>query len=467
MLRDMTQGSPAKLIWAFSVPMFIGSIFQQLYNMVDAIVVGRFVGPNALAAVGTSFPVIFFLVSLVLGMTMGSGVVISQFFGAKDIVKTRRAVVTALAFQLVFAAFLGVLGVVLSRPLLILLNTPDVILGDATAYMQIFFSGILFMFAYNAFAGILRSLGDSKTPLYFLIISSLLNIGLNIYFVVELGLGVRGVAWATLIAQGVSSVLTFAYIYLRVPLLKFTRAELVFDWDIFWKMVRIGAPSSLQQALASVGMMVVQSLVNSFGPVTMAAYTAASRMDSFAMIPIMNFGMAVSTFTGQNIGANRLDRVALGLKATLMMVIAACLIVSLLVFTAGGYMIGLFITGEQAEIVAQGIDYMRTVSLFYAVFGVIMVLNGVLRGAGDAWVPMVTTLASLAIRVASAYVLVNTGLTYRGIWWSIPIGWSVAVLVPTYRYFSGVWKTKAVVRQNLLNHVAEGRRSATQQITTH
>jgi putative MATE family efflux protein len=433
--------------------MFIGSIFQQLYNMVDAVVVGRFVGPNALAAVGTSFPIIFFLVSVVLGMTMGSGVVISQFFGAKDMARTRRAVVTALSFQLVFAAFLGAVGVVLSRPLLVLLNTPDVILGDATAYMQIFFGGILFMFAYNALAGVLRALGDSKTPLYFLIISSLLNVGLNIYFVVELGLGVRGVAWATLIAQGVSSVLTLVYIYKRVPLLRFTRAELVFDWSIFWMIVRIGAPSSLQQALASVGMMAVQSLVNSFGPVTMAAYTAASRMDSFAMIPIMNFGMAVSTFTGQNIGANRLDRVTAGLKATLLMVIAACLIVSLLVFTAGGYMISLFMTGEQPEIMAQGIDYMRTVSLFYAVFGALMVLNGVLRGAGDAWVPTVTTMTSLAIRVVSAYVLVNTALAHRGIWWSIPIGWSIAVLVPTYRYFSGVWKTKAVVRQNLFAQV--------------
>ncbi|MBT9155966.1 MAG: Multidrug export protein MepA [Firmicutes bacterium] len=453
MLRDMTQGSPAKLIWAFSLPMFIGSMFQQLYNMVDAIVVGRYVGPNALAAVGTSFPIIFFMVSLVLGMTMGSGVVISQFFGAKDLVRTRRAVVTALAFQLVFAAFLGAVGVVLSRPLLLLLNTPDIILGDATAYMRIFFGGILFMFAYNAFAGILRSLGDSKTPLYFLIISSLLNVVLNIYFVVGLNLGVRGVAWATLIAQGTSSVLTFLYIYRYVPLLQFKRAELVFDWDIFRAMVRIGAPSSIQQALAAVGMMAVQALVNSFGPITMAAYTAASRMDSFAMIPIMNFGMAVSTFTGQNIGANKLDRVTQGLKATLMMVIVACLIVSLLVFTAGGHMIRLFITGDQAEIVAQGIDYMRTISLFYAVFGVIMVLNGVLRGAGDAWVPTVTTMTSLAIRVASAYILVNTALTYRGIWWSIPIGWSVAVIVPTYRYFSGVWKTKAVVRQSLLTQI--------------
>ncbi len=450
MLRDMTQGSPAKLIWAFSVPMFIGGIFQQLYNMVDAIVVGRYVGPNALAAVGTSFPVMFFLFSLVLGMTMGSGVVISQFFGAKDLVKTRRAVVTALAFQLVLAAGLGVVGVVFSRPLLVLLNTPDVILGDATAYMQIFFSGILFMFAYYALAGILRSLGDSKTPLYFLIVSSLLNVVLNISFVVGLDMGVRGVAWATVIAQGVSSALTFAYIYLKVPLLRFKRAELVFDRDIFWAMVRIGAPSSLQQALASIGMMAVQALVNSFGPITMAAYTAASRMDSFAMIPIMNFGMAVSTFTGQNIGANRLDRVTEGLKATLMMVVAACLIVSLLVFTAGGYMIGLFLAGNHPDIMAQGVDYMQTVSIFYAVFGAIMVFNGVLRGAGDAWVPTMTTVTSLAVRVGSAYLLVNTAMTYRGIWWSIPIGWSVAVLVPIYRYFSGVWKTKAVVRQSIL-----------------
>lgn len=450
MVKDMTQGSAAKLILTFSLPMLVGNIFQQMYNMVDSIVVGRFVGPNALAAVGTSFPIIFLLISLVLGLTMGSGVVISQFFGAKQTDKVRRAVSTALSFQLVFALIMSMLGLVLSRPLLLLLRTPPEIITESVAYMQIFFGGLIFMFAYNAFAGILRSLGDSKTPLYFLMISSLINIGLDIYFVAGLGWGVRGVAWATLIAQGFSSVLCLVYVYKRVPLLRFTRAEWVFDMDIFKTMLRIGIPSSIQQTVASIGMMAMQALVNSFGSVTIAAYTAASRMDSFAMMPIMTLGMAVSTFTGQNIGANRLDRVRSGLWATTGLVVVSCILVSILVFTVGPQMIQVFITAEETEVIARGVEYLQTVSIFYVVFGIMVIFNGVLRGAGDAMVPMVTTIVALITRVSVGYWLVTIpSISYRGIWWAIPAGWVVGTIIPTVRYFSGAWKAKAVVRQQM------------------
>ncbi|MDP3486488.1 MAG: MATE family efflux transporter, partial [Bacillota bacterium] len=450
MVKDMTQGSAAKLILTFSLPMLVGNIFQQMYNMVDSIVVGRFVGPNALAAVGTSFPIIFLLISLVLGLTMGSGVVISQFFGAKQTDKVRRAVSTALSFQLVFALIMSMLGLVLSRPLLLLLRTPPEIITESVAYMQIFFGGLIFMFAYNAFAGILRSLGDSKTPLYFLMISSLINIGLDIYFVAGLGWGVRGVALATLIAQGFSSVLCLVYVYKRVPLLRFTRAEWVFDMDIFKTMLRIGIPSSIQQTVASIGMMAMQALVNSFGSVTIAAYTAASRMDSFAMMPIMTLGMAVSTFTGQNIGANRLDRVRSGLWATTGLVVVSCILVSILVFTVGPQMIQVFITAEETEVIARGVEYLQTVSIFYVVFGIMVIFNGVLRGAGDAMVPMVTTIVALITRVSVGYWLVTIpSISYRGIWWAIPAGWVVGTIIPTVRYFSGAWKAKAVVRQQM------------------
>ena len=450
MVKDMTQGSAAKLILTFSLPMLLGNIFQQMYNMVDSIVVGRFVGPNALAAVGTSFPIIFLLISLVLGLTMGSGVVISQFFGAKQTDKVRRAISTALSFQLVFALVMSMLGLVLSRPLLHLLRTPPEIIGESAAYMQIFFGGLIFMFAYNAFAGILRSLGDSKTPLYFLMLSSVINIGLDIYFVAALGWGVRGVAWATLIAQGFSSVLCIAYVYKRVPLLRFTRADWVFDMEIFKTMLRIGIPSSIQQTVASIGMMAMQALVNSFGSITMAAYTAASRMDSFAMMPIMSLGMAVSTFTGQNIGANRLDRVRNGLWATTGMVVFCCVLVSILVFTMGPQMIQVFITADETEVIAQGVQYMQTVSIFYVIFGIMNVFNGVLRGAGDTMVPMVTTMVALATRVSVGYWLVTIpNISYRGIWWAIPAGWVVGTIIPTFRYFSGAWKAKAVVRQQM------------------
>lgn len=449
MVRDMTQGSPAKLIWAFSIPMFIGNMFQQFYNMVDAIVVGRFIGPHALAAVGTSFPVIFLLVSLVLGLSMGSGIVISQYFGAKDHAKTRRAISTAITFQVISAIVMSIVGVVASRPLLVLLGTPEIILPDAAAYMQIFFGGVVFMFAYNAIAGVLRALGDSKTPLYFLMVSTVVNVVLNVYFVVSLGWGVPGVAWATVISQGLSSVLCLIYIYYKVPYLKFTRHEWSFDKNIFATMVKIGIPSSLQQGIASVGMLVVQSLVNGFGPTTMAAFAAAGRMDSFAMMPVMNFSMAISTYTGQNIGAGRFDRIGAGLKATLAMVVVSTIVVTILVFTVGAQLITIFVSAAETDVIRMGVDYMRTVSVFYVVFGALMVVNGVLRGAGDAFIPLFTSLTSLVVRVVAAYWLTSTVLGYRGIWWSIPIGWSVAAFVPVLRYLSGAWRAKAVVRQQI------------------
>ncbi len=450
MLNDMTQGSATKLILTFTVPMFIGNIFQQLYNMVDSIVVGRYVGPNALAAVGTSFPVIFLLISMIMGLTMGSGIIISQYFGAKQHDKVRRAVSTALIFQTVSGAVGTVVGILLSRPLLQLLRTPPEIINDSTAYMQIFFGGLLFMFTYNALSGILRALGDSKSPLYFLIIATLLNVVLDVYFVANLGWGVPGVAWATLIAQGVSAILCIIYIYKRVPMLQFKPSEFVFDKEIFRTMIKIGVPSAIQQTIASMGMMAVQGLVNSFGSVTMAAYTAASRMDSFAMMPIQNFGMAISTYTGQNVGANKLDRVRDGLRSTLMMVIISCLLVSLLVFTMGPQLIEIFVDASETEVINRGVDYMKTVSLFYVLFGFIMIFNGVLRGAGDTVIPMYTTIVNLIIRVAAAYYLVRIpSLSFRGIWWAIPAGWAVGCIVPIVRYWSGAWKAKAVVRQQM------------------
>jgi putative MATE family efflux protein len=454
----MTVGSPAKLILAFTLPMFIGSVFQQVYNMADSAIVGRFVGPNALASVGTSFPVIFLLASMLMGLTMGAGVVISQFFGAKQLDKVKRAISTALLFQLFAGMAITVMGLFISRPLLVLLRTPPEIINDSATYMRIFFGGSMFMFAYYGFAAILRALGDSKTPLYFMILANVVNIGLDLYFVAVMGWGVAGVAWATLIAQALSAVTCGIYLYVKVPLFRFSRSEFTFDTEILKTMVRIGLPTSVQQSLASVGMMAVQALVNSFGSVTMAAFTAAGRMDSFAMMPIMNMGMAISTYTGQNIGAGKIKRIGEGLKATLIMVVISSAIIGFLVFTFGPQLIQVFITAEHVDVISQGVDYMRTVSIFYIAFGVLMVVNGVLRGAGDAMIPMYTTVTSLLVRVGVAYWLSSIpSIGYRGIWWGIPAGWTLASIVPVYRYLSGKWREKAVVRGEMFaNATAAG-----------
>lgn len=447
MVQDMTKGSVMRQIVIFTIPLFIGNLFQQAYNMVDAVVVGRFVGKDALAAVGTSFPALFLLIALVMGLTMGASVVVSQLFGAGEIEKMRRAISTTLFFLLGCALSLTVIGLLVSRKLLLLLQTPPEVLEDAVIYLHITFAGLLFVFLYNTIAAFFRALGDSRTPLYFLIISSLLNIVLDLLFVLRYNMGVAGVAWATVIAQAISVVISIAYIYWRVDLLKLYLKDLVFDRKIFAEAVRLGIPAAIQQTILSLGMVAVQGLVNSFGSVTIAAYTAAVRIDSIAMMPIMNLGMAVSTFTAQNIGAARLARVRRGYRQTLAMVAACCVTTTAIVLLYGPKLIALFIDASEIEVIAQGNDYITVVSFFYIVMGLLFVTNGVLRGSGDMTVSMISTIISLSARVIFAYILSSKPeIGYRGLWWSIPIGWGFGFVVAYIRYRSGRWTEKGVVK---------------------
>lgn len=446
MVQDMTKGSVARQIIIFAIPLFIGNIFQQLYNMVDAVVVGRFVGKNALAAVGTSFPAMFLLVALVMGLTMGASVVVSQLFGAGDLKKMRRALSTAFIFLLICALSLTLIGILAARSLLLLLKTPPEIIDDASIYLKIIFAGLLFMFLYNTIAAFLRALGDSRTPLYFLIISSLLNMGLDLLFVLRFKMGVAGVGWATVISQAVSVILCIIYIYKRVELLRLKPRDLIFDRELFALSVRLGIPASIQQTVVSFGMIAVQGLVNSFGSVTMAAYTAAARIDSIAMMPIMNLGLAVSTFTAQNIGAGNLERVRRGYRRTLAMVAACCVATSAVILLFGPKLIELFIDAREVEVIAQGNDYITVVSFFYILLGLLFVTNGVLRGSGDMIVSMASTIVNLTVRVIFAYFLSSRAeIGYHGIWWSIPIGWGCGFIVAYTRYRSGKWTVKAVV----------------------
>ncbi len=445
MVQDMTRGPVAKQIIVFTVPLFIGNIFQQLYNMVDAVVVGRFVGKDALAAVGTSFPAMFLLVALVMGLTMGASVVVSQLFGAGEIRRLRRAISTAFIFLLICALALTVIGLLTVRSLLLLLKTPPEIIDEAAVYLKIIFAGLLFMFLYNTIAAFLRALGDSRTPLYFLIIASLLNIALDLLFVIRFNMGVAGVGWATVISQAISMILCMVYIYSKVELLRLKPRDLVFDRELFAQSIRLGIPASIQQTVLSLGMIAVQGLVNSFGSTTVAAYTAAGRLDSIAMMPIMNLGMAVSTFTAQNIGAGNLDRVRRGYQRTLAMVAACCVATSAVVLLCGPKLIELFIDAREAEVISQGNAYITVVSFFYIILGLLFVTNGVLRGSGDMTVSMISTLVNLAARVFFAYYLsARPGIGYHGIWWSIPIGWAFGFLVAYARYHSGRWSAKTV-----------------------
>jgi len=448
MLKDMTKGSETRHILVFAIPMFIGNIFQQLYNMVDSIVVGRYIGKDALAAVGTSSPIVFFLIAMVMGLSMGASVIISQLYGAGDSKNLKRAVSTAYIFLLAGGVIITLIGLLFSRSLLRLLQTPEEIFNDALAYLNIILIGLIFTFAYNAISAILRGLGDSKTPLYFLIITSLLNVVLDIWFVSSLGMGVEGAAWATVISQAVSVILCFIYIYTKVDILKILPKDIVFDKELFTKSVKLGIPSSIQQTVVSVSMMALQGLVNSYGSITMAAYAAAARIDSIAMMPIMNLGLASTTFTAQNIGAGELDRVRRGYKRSLVIVAICCVITSIIILSFGPNLISIFIDAEETEVINQGNDYITVVSFFYILMGIMFVTNGVIRGSGDMVASMISTMTSLGIRIISAYALSSIDtIGYRGIWWSLPIGWFIGMTIAILRYRSGKWVEKRVIKK--------------------
>lgn len=444
MTVNMSEGNTAKILLAFTMPMVAGNIFQQLYNVVDSVIVGRYVGFDALAAVGASFPVVFMMVAVVTGLSMGCSTVISQLFGAGEYSKMRKAVFTSVAFLTVVALVCTVIGLLIAQPMLRLIQTPDDIFADCVVYLNIYFLGSIFLFLYNGFSAILRALGDSKSPLYFLIIAALINIVLDYVFVVYFSMGVAGVAWATLISQAVSVVLCFIYTLRRVTILKFEKGELVFDRELLSTMMRYAIPSTIQQFIVSFGMIAIQGLVNSYDTIVIAGYTAAVKVDQIAMMPIMNFSIGLSTFVAQNIGAGTSHRVKEGYRVTLLCCLVVALLVTGVAYLFGNQIIGFFVDAETDFAVIQvGATYLKVVSPFYILMGLMFTANGVLRGAGDVNAFMFITLLNLSVRVASAYILAAF-IGPEAIWWSLPVGWGFTAILSNYRYFSGKWKSNSL-----------------------
>ena len=411
MIKNLTEGPPLKLLFFFALPMVAGNLFQQLYNMVDTMVVGKFVGEDAVAAVGSSFPIVFLSVAVASGLSMGCTVVVSQLFGAGRIHEMKSTISTAILSLSVLGLITMGLGTLLAGPLLELLGTDPGIMADSQLYLQIYFGGAVFLFLYNTLNGIYNAQGDSRTPLVFLMISSLTNIVLDLLFVIRFEMGVAGVAWATLIAQGMCAVC-----------------------------------SLLQQSLVSLSMMMMQGLVNSYGKVLVAGYTAATKIDSLAMLPNMNFSNAMSSYTAQNIGAGKYERVKEGLKASLLMVVVFSLTITVVIFLFGNQLLGLFLdSGDSSGAMGYGLAYMHTVSLFYILMGLLFVPNGMLRGAGDMAAFTLSSMCNLFSRVAIAYALAYlTPLGANAIWWSIPAGWAIGAVVSLSRVKSGRWMRKAV-----------------------
>jgi len=443
-MQNLTEGNSGSLIFKFAIPMLIGNVFQQLYNIVDSIVVGRYVGKEALAAVGASFPLIFMLISFVVGVAMGTTIIISQYFGAKDMKMVKRSIDTMYIFLFIASVIVTVLGIAFSGPIFRLINLPEDVMPQAIAYFNIYLSGMVFFFGFNGISSVLRGLGDSKTPLYFLIIATLMNVALDLLFVAVFKWGVEGAAWATVISQAGAFVSGIIYLNRSHEVVKLNSLKLVFDKAIFKRSLAIGLPTGLQQTFVSMGMLAVMRIVNGFGTDVIAAYSAAGRLDSLAGMPAMNFGAALSTFVGQNLGANKPERVKQGLKATFMMSVALAVFTSLVVIVFRYQLMHLFT--EDIAVIAIGAEYLVIVSSFYIFFSSMFVIGGVMRGAGDTLVPMFITLFALwGIRIPAAWIL-SRYFGVDGIWWSIPVAWFLGMVLSYLYYLKGNWKTKVVVK---------------------
>ncbi len=445
-MKDLSVGKESKLIMQFATPMLLGNVFQQLYNVVDSIVVGNFIGKEALAAVGSSFPIIFTLISLVIGIATGSTIIIAQYFGAKDLEKVRRAIDTLFIFMFFASILVSVIGITFSEQIFRLIRLPKEVIPLAVQYFDIYMLGTIMFFGFNSTSAILRGLGDSKTPLYFLIIATVLNVILDLVFVIGLHWGVRGVALATIISQAVALILAILYLNRYHEIINLSWRKMFFDYPIFKKGMKIGFPIGFQQSFVALGMMAMYWLVNRFGTNTSAAYSVVFRINSFASLPAMNFSNALSTFVGQNLGARKPERVRRGLLATFSMTSIISVLTSLLAILFSGPIMRLFTHDE--SVIAIGKTYLLIVPAFYIVFSTMFVVGGVMRGAGDTFIPMLITFISLwIIRIPVCYYL-SEKMGYVGIWWGIPIAWFIGLVLSYMYYLTGRWKKKALIKQN-------------------
>lgn len=443
----MTKGNPTKLIFYFAMPMLLGNLVQQLYIMIDAVIVGKFVSVDALAAVGSTGAINFFMISLIIGLMSGIAVVVAQYFGFQDYNKLKDVIATASIAVFVTGIIFTILGLVLAKPLLILLRTPENIMDDATVFLTTLFIGILPMSLYNGVSAILRALGNSITPLLFLIFSSLMNIVLDFVFVVWMNYGVQGAAWATVLSQVIAAMLCLYYGYKHVPYMRIERQRFKIHKPLLKEMIRIGLPSGLQGAFISIGNMAIQSLINGFGATVVAAYTAASRIDSLTYQPGIAFGAASSTFAAQNVGAGKLDRVKKGFWSGIKVVTITSLIITIIVQLFAKQFLLLFVDGKEKEVIEIGMGYLLIVSLFYVVVGILFVVRETLRGTGDALVPLMMGIFELVSRLVIGFALSKI-MGYQGLWWATPVAWVTATALGLWRYKSGAWQRKAVIRKN-------------------
>lgn len=448
---DMTTGSPGKLILKFSIPMILGNIFQQIYNLVDSIIVGKFVGADALAAVGSSFAIVVFITSIIIGLTMGVGVILAQFYGAKENKKFKDATVTSFLFIGGVTLCIMIISLIGIDSILKLFNMPNELLNDAKSYLIIIILGLGFTFIYNLATALLRAIGDSKRPLYFLIIASIINVVLDIVFVLGFNLGVLGVAVATIIAQGVSAIISAIYVYKKINFITIKREDIKISKYIFKDVMKYSILTSIQQSIMNFGILIVQGLVNTFGPVVMAAFAAGVKIDSLAYMPVQDFGNAFATFVAQNKGANKIERISAGVKEAIKMIGIFCAVISTLIFMFSKNIMHLFINKNEVEVIDLGVEYLSVVSVFYILIGFLFMFYGLFRGFGILKISIILTIVSLGTRVILAYVLTATSLGASGIWWSIPIGWALADIIGSMYYYKII--KKKIIQKKIIQNI--------------
>lgn len=418
----MTEGSPFKLILAFSVPLLLGNLFQQFYNMVDSIIVGQFVGQEALAAVGATGSMVFLVLGFCTGIASGFGVVVSQSFGAGDQKALRNYVAVSLLLSAAVTVVLTALTMVTAVPLLNLMRTPQNIMDGASSYLLVIYGGLGATLYYNVLSCVLRGVGDSRTPLYFLIVSSLLNVALDLLFVVVFHFGVAGAAYATVIAQGVSAVLCFMYMFKKFPMLRLVKEDFRVRWYTVVKLFRVGLPMALQFSITAVGVMILQSAINDFGSEVVASYTAASKVENLATQIMITLGTAMATYCGQNMGAGRFDRVKEGVRKSYLIAILSTVMAILVAGAAGGWIVTWFIPNPSKEVLGYATQYLDTICYYFIFLAFLFLYRNVLQGLGNGFLPMMCGVAEMVMRTFVAFALADRW-GYMAICLASPLAW--------------------------------------------
>ena len=429
MNTDLTTGKPSTVLWKFCLPMFGSIIFQQLYNIADSWIAGKFIGQNALAAVGNSYEITLVFLAFAFGCNIGCSVIVSQLFGAREYGRLKTAVYTALLASGVVCLILMLAGILGCDGMLRLINTPEEVFADSALYLDIYVWGLPFVFFYNIATGIFSALGDSKTPFIFLAASSLTNIAVDILFVTAFHMGVAGVAWATFLCQGVSCVLALLVVMLRLKKIHTDEKPPVFSWNLLGRLVVIAVPSILQQSFISVGNIMIQSVINGFGTEVMAGYSAGVKLNNLVVTSFTTLGNGVSNFSAQNLGAGKPERIRAGFKAGLKLVWVLCVPLVAVYCLCGKALMGFFIENPTQTALTTGLEFLWILSPFYFVVSAKLVTDGILRGTGLMKQFVIATFTDLILRVVLAFVLSRTALGATGIWCAWPIGWTVATVL--------------------------------------